>query len=107
MWKTVKFLGIALGVATLGVSAAVAQSSTYYDWQSGNSITSNRIGDTTYTNGFNTRSGTTWNMQQRSNGSFSGTDSNGNAFWGNHNSDTYFNSDGTICVGQKAARVCN
>ena len=78
-----------------------------YDWQSGNSYNTYQSGDSTYLNGFNTNTGTSWNTKYESDGDSSGTDSDGNMWNYNLAAHTYQNyGTGQICVGDGAARTC-
>ena len=82
--------------------------SSSYDWQSGNMIsTTPSYGGGATVNGYNTRSGATWNTQIQPNGSQSGTDSQGNFWTYNPSTGSYINSNGRSCIGTGAARVCN
>jgi hypothetical protein len=92
-------------VGTLVSAPVMAQS--YYDWESGNSYNVQRGLGSTTVYGNNLRTGSNWRIQQMDNGSYSGTDSRGNFFSGNHNSGFYMNSDGTTCIGTGALRTCN
>lgn len=103
------FIGVLL---TASASAATAQSlytpRSYsgYDWPSGNSYQVQRNFDSTTVNGFNSRTGSTWRLQQRDSGSYSGTDANGNYFFGNHNTGSYTNlGTGRTCFGKGRVSV--
>lgn len=79
-----------------------------YDWQSGNSYTTRRNSDgSSATNGYNVQNGSMWNSRTQSDGRTTGTDSKGNIWSYNPRSGSYISSDGTVCTGQGAARVCN
>jgi hypothetical protein len=48
-----------------------------------------------------------WNGTVQTNGDQRGIDGKGNTWNYNAGSGTYMNSNGKMCVGQGAARVCN
>jgi len=77
-----------------------------YDPWSGNSYTvhPDRQGATIYGN--NPVTGTMWTQRQNRDGSYNGTDSEGNLYFGNNRTGTYMNSDGTTCIGTGALRTC-
>ena len=87
---------------------AVAQSRHVYDYKTGNSYSvQERWDGSTHVNGFNARTGSTWNTDIRPNGDMSGRDSNNNYWNYNRSSGSYHNSDGTNCFGKGAFRTCN
>lgn len=79
---------------------------TTYDWQTGNSYTTTVNGTNTTVRGFNTNTGSTWNSTIDANGNQRGTDSRGNVWQHNKATKTYINSNGRVCVGEGAARIC-
>lgn len=79
---------------------------TTYDWQTGNSYTTTVNGANTTVRGFNTNTGSTWNSTIDASGNQRGTDSRGNVWQYNKATKTYINSNGRVCVGEGAARVC-
>src|SRR5262249_51610446 len=101
-------LGLAILTVLLLVSPAFAQrSGSTYDWQSGNSYRwhQNFDGSTTV-KGNNFQNGTMWNQTIMPNGDQRGMDSRGNFWRYNNSTGTYWNTDGTMCIGKGAARSC-
>ena len=81
--------------------------STTYDYNSGNSYTTSQgFGGNTIINGFNSRTGSSWNTTIDANGNQRGMDSKGNTWNYNSTTGTYFNSNGKICTGKGASRIC-
>ena len=79
-----------------------------YDWQTGNSYTTNTdaLGNTTI-NGYNTQTGSMWNTKIDKQGNMNGTDAKGNMWNYNKNSKTYHNyGTGKTCYGEGASKVC-
>jgi hypothetical protein len=68
----------------------------------------NRTPDgSTNVGGFNPSSGSQWNTTIQPNGDQRGMNSKGNLWQYNQSTGSYLNSNGTVCVGKGAARVCN
>ncbi len=85
----------------------LAETWTTYDYNSGNSMTHTRDSMGTYTQGFNTNTGATWNIQQNTDGTYNGVDADGNYFYGDNNSGYYSNTGtGETCIGTGYARTC-
>jgi hypothetical protein len=84
------------------------QSGRSYDPQSGNSYSwrTDSNGNTTV-RGNNFQTGSTWTNRIDRNGNQSGTDANGNYWRYNAQSGSYTSTDGTICTGKGASRICN
>ena len=99
------WLGVFLVLAS-SVTAA-AQSGSSYDWQSGNSYHWNNSGGQTHVYGYNSNTGSNWNTNIQRNGDMNGVDGSGNYWNYNAQSGSYYNSDGTVCSGKGAWRVCN
>jgi hypothetical protein len=104
-----KLLVALLIPVALAPTASYAQTRSVYDWRSGNAytITQQPSGAVSiYGNNFST--GSTWNIQQQRNGSYSGQDAGGNFFHGN-NSTGFYQTFGTgrTCFGTGPGRVCN
>lgn len=93
-------------LAFVASSAYAYDTDSTYDYQTGNSYTIEHDQDETRVRGNNYGNGTTWTQTQRRDGTYSGIDSRGNYYQGNQ-SGYYMNSDGTICVGNGAARSCS
>lgn len=96
----------AIALALLSTQA-LAYDETVYDAQTGNRYTIERDQDETRIRGSNYNNGTTWSQTQRSDGSYSGRDSQGNYYHGNNNSGHYTNSNGVSCFGTGATRTCS
>lgn len=79
---------------------------TTYDWQTGNSYTTTTTGSDTHVRGLNTNTGSTWNTTIDSSGNQRGVDAKGNVWQQNKATGTYINSNGKVCTGKGAARVC-
>ncbi|SDY75869.1 hypothetical protein [Citreimonas salinaria] len=78
-----------------------------FDYQSGNMYNNYSDGQGVTTYGNNIQGGTNWNLRQDYDGSYSGTDSQGNFFYGDQNSGFYSNpGTGTTCIGTGALRTC-
>lgn len=99
-----KLFAVASVLAAFSLSA---QAEYKYDWKTGNSYNTYKSGDTTYVQGYNTNTGSSWNSKIDSSGNQSGTDSEGNYWQYNSGSKVYTNSNGTICTGSGYSRVCN
>jgi opacity protein-like surface antigen len=84
------------------------RSGSSYDYQSGNAYRwrQDSLGNTTV-NGYNSRTGSTWNSTIQPNGNQRGTDSNGNMWQYNSRTGSYMSTDGTVCIGKGALRTCN
>jgi hypothetical protein len=104
-----KLLAALLIPAALASTATYAQTRNVYDWQSGNSYTITRQPSGTVSiNGNNFSTGSTWNIQQQRNGSYSGRDAGNNFFHGNNSTGFYQNfGTGRTCFGTGPGRVCN
>jgi len=79
-----------------------------HDSKSGNryNVTPNYDGSVTV-RGSNPRTGTMWRQQQYPDGSYRGTDSNGNMYRGNNVTGSYYNyGTGKSCLGKGYARRC-
>ena len=101
-------LAVALALAGTAVQAQTFGSRSVYDWQSGNQYTvTPQYGGGVRIQGFNSQTGSMWNQTQNPNGTYNGMDSQGNFYSGDHRTGSYFNSNGTVCFGSGAARVCN
>lgn len=84
-----------------------AQSSYKYDYQSGNSYNIHKDSSGTTTQGYNLKTGSTWQQRNNSNGTYSGTDSKGGYYTGDNKTGYYHNSrTGKTCYGKGAARTC-
>ena len=88
------------------ILVASSEARNKYEYQSGNSYNTSTFGDTTTVRGYNANTGSSWSGQYRSDGSSNGIDSNGN-MWNESASGSYYSTDGTICYGKGANRVCN
>lgn len=88
------------------IISAPAYAETKYDYKTGNTITTTKIGDSTYVNGHNLNTGSSWNSHTNSSGNTSGIDSSGNSWNYNSKSGSYSNSDGRGCSGHGASRHC-
>ncbi len=95
-------------VVSIFSSSVSAQNSwTNFDWRSGNSYSNyaDRSGVTTYGN--NIQNGSNWRLRQNFDGSYNGTDADGNYFFGNNNTGYYSNlGTGETCIGTGYARTC-
>ena len=90
------------------VSLASAQSWTHYDWRSGNSYSCTSGYGSTSCRGSNYRTGSSWSQTQRSDGTYSGYDADGNYYSGNNRTGSYHNfGTGASCFGRGAFRTCN
>lgn len=83
--------------------------STYdYDAQSGNSYsTYEQLDGSTRVNGSNIQNGTMWNSTIDTKGNMRGIDSDGNAWSYDRKTGNYINTNGKICTGTGATRVCS
>lgn len=98
-----KLLAVASVLAAFSLSAHADYK---YDWKTGNSYNTYKSGDTTYIQGYNNNTGSTWNSQIKSNGDQSGYDSDGNHWQYNNSTKSYYNSNGTTCYGTGSTRTC-
>jgi hypothetical protein len=107
--KSVLTLALLAAVMLGTVGPALAQrGGSKYDWQSGNSYNwQNNPDGSTDVRGWNLNTGSTWGTRIEPNGDMRGTDSRGNLWQYNENTGTYLNTDGTMCVGKGASRICN
>jgi hypothetical protein len=81
--------------------------STYdYNNNSSDHWRTDRSGNSTV-NGYNYNNGISWTNRTDSRGNQSGIDSRGNSWNYNAASGFYSNSNGKVCSGRGAARVCN
>lgn len=97
---------LVLAVAMSG--AAMAQSRSVYDHQSGNMYyVSPRPNGGTHVQGYNLNNGSMWNTDVDRRGNMRGLDSDMNSWSYNSGSKTYMNhGTGRTCVGEGYARTC-
>ena len=102
-------LTFVLILAFIGISSSFvdAQTSSNYDWKTGNQYSTNKIGKTTHQRGYNTRTGSTWNSTTRGSKT-TGNDSKGNYYNYDAKSGNYYNyGTGKSCYGKGTYRTCN
>ena len=88
-------------------STAFGACTTKYDYESGNNYTVCDSGDTTTIRGTNLQNGSIWNQTQKKNGTYSGTDGDGNYYTGDNKTGSYYNyGTGKMCTGTGASRIC-
>ena len=95
-------------IAALGAGQVFAGCYSKFDYQSHNyyTVCDNPSGVTIRGNNFN--NGSNWNERQNHNGTYSGTDANGNYYRGDNNTGNYQNlGTGRMCTGKGAGRICN
>lgn len=68
--------------------------------------TTTRANGSTHVIGTNANTGSTWNTTIDASGNQRGIDAKGNVWQHNKATKTYINSNGRVCVGEGAARVC-
>lgn len=95
-----------LGGALLAF-ATIAQANYTYDASTGNSYFTTHSGGQTTVQGYNSNTGASWNSTTDSSGNERGMDSKGNYYNYNHNTGSYYNSNGTTCYGKGLARTCS
>lgn len=101
---------LVLLVGLVSASASFAQSSSTYDWQTGNMYQTytNPYSGQTQVHGSNTNTGSQWNTTIEPNGNQHGMDSHNNAWNYDANTGNYINyGTGKMCFGQGANRICN
>jgi hypothetical protein len=77
-----------------------------YDYKTGNSYSWSSIGDSTYVNGLNARTGSTWQTTITPSG-MSGYDSKSNYWQYSNQTGNYYNyGTGKTCMGKGYARTC-
>ncbi|MGI2045926.1 hypothetical protein [Shewanella oncorhynchi] len=80
---------------------------TTYDWQSNSSYSTTQNYDgSTDVRGYNYSTGSMWNSTIETDGDQKGFDSNGDYWSYDKGTGTYLNTNGTICTGNGAARIC-
>jgi hypothetical protein len=121
-------ISAALAAAVPGIAAAQAYGSSYqpyrpyqpyqaqtyqaprttYDYNTGSTYTTTPMyGGGAQVNGYNSRTGSTWNSTYQSNGQMSGTNSKGQYWTGNSQTGYYHNyTTGRTCYGTGYARTC-
>jgi hypothetical protein len=83
------------------------QSGSTYDWRSGNTYRWRKeIDGDTVVNGSNLNTGSMWRSTIKPDGWQHGTDKQGNVWRYNAQTGGYWRSDGTVCTGTGASRVC-
>ena len=100
---------LVISLFALVATSASAQTDSWnsYDWQSGNSYSNHADPQGVTTYGTNLQNGSSWQLRQNNDGSYSGRDSEGNYFQGNQNTGTYYNyGTGEGCYGTGAFRTC-
>lgn len=81
---------------------------TTYDYDTGNSYRTSRQADgTTKVRGTNLNTGSTWDTTIKTNGDMRGTDSNGDIWTYDKSTGSYSNTNGKICTGTGASRICS
>lgn len=85
------------------------RSSSSYDATTGNLYNTHRHADgSSDTYGINAETGSQWNSHTDRRGNSRGTDSDGNMWQHNQDTNTYYNyGTGKMCTGSGYARVCN
>lgn len=80
---------------------------TTYDWSTNSSYTTTYGYDGAATvSGSNINTGATWNTTIDKQGNQRGTDADGNLWQYNKATGSYINSNGKVCIGKGATRVC-
>lgn len=97
---------LALAIAAPAI-AQYAPPKTYYDWQSGNSYTVRPDRNGASIQGYNMNNGSMWSQRQNRDGTYNGTDAQGNFYSGNNRTGSYYNfGTGRTCYGTGALRTC-
>ena len=80
---------------------------TTYDYSTGSTYITTPQYNSTEVRGYNYNTGSQWRTTIEKDGDMRGTDAEGNLWQYNKSTKTYINTNGKICTGSGATRVCS